>query len=76
MSQQEVQAVNWPASMIVDHLHEIYELFLYSSPSLLDSPARLYEKTVILRGFQEPVMTGLSWVMPPAGDHLQMTKLR
>src|SRR6266700_6655767 len=50
MSQQEVQqAVNLAREhdlLIISD--EIYEPFLYSSPSSLDSPAKIYDKTLIL----------------------------
>jgi aspartate aminotransferase/aminotransferase len=58
---------------------EIYEPFLYSSPSSLDSPARLYDKTIILRGFSKShAMTGwrLGYAAGPEAIITQMTKLQ
>src|SRR5205823_2550220 len=81
MSQQEVQqAVNLAREhdlLIISD--EIYEPFLYSSPSSPDSPARLYDKTVILRGFSKShAMTGwrLGYAAGPAEIIAQMTKLQ
>jgi aspartate aminotransferase/aminotransferase len=62
---------------------EIYEPFLYSAlstqHSVLSSPARLYDKTVILRGFSKShAMTGwrLGYAAGPEAIISQMTKLQ
>src|SRR5205814_6828171 len=62
---------------------EIYEPFLYSAlstqNSALSSPARLYEKTIILRGFSKShAMTGwrLGYAAGPDAIIAQMTKLQ
>ena len=63
---------------------EIYEPFLYDyalSPqsSVLPSPAKLYDKTIILRGFSKShAMTGwrLGYAAGPAEIIAQMTKLQ
>jgi len=62
---------------------EIYEPFLYDSVDgrkpTLDSPARLYEKTIILRGFSKShAMTGwrLGYAAGPEAIIAQMTKLQ
>ena len=61
MSQQEVQqAVNVAREhdlLIISD--EIYEPFLYDAGSALASPAKIYDKTLILRGFSKShAMTG------------------
>jgi aspartate aminotransferase/aminotransferase len=59
---------------------EIYEPFLYGgSGSALPSPARLYERTIILRGFSKShAMTGwrLGYAVGPEAVISQMTKLQ
>lgn len=58
---------------------EIYEPFLYDAERGLPSPAKLYEKTVILRGFSKShAMTGwrLGYATGPAEVIAQMTKLQ
>ena len=63
---------------------EIYEPFLYDSvlspqSSVLPSPAKLYDKTIILRGFSKShAMTGwrLGYAAGPAEIIAQMTKLQ
>ena len=58
---------------------EIYEPFLYDATRGLPSPAKLYEKTVILRGFSKShAMTGwrLGYAAGPAEVIAQMTKLQ
>src|SRR5687767_660428 len=58
---------------------EIYEPFLYDAARGLPSPAKLYEKTVILRGFSKShAMTGwrLGYAAGPAEIISQMTKLQ
>src|SRR4051812_5414796 len=58
---------------------EIYEPFLYDAPRGLPSPAKVYEKTVILRGFSKShAMTGwrLGYAAGPAEIISQMTKLQ
>ena len=62
---------------------EIYEPFLYSAlstqHSVLDSPARTYEKTLVLRGFSKShAMTGwrLGYAAGPEPIIAQMTKLQ
>ncbi|HEV8607012.1 MAG TPA: aminotransferase class I/II-fold pyridoxal phosphate-dependent enzyme [Tepidisphaeraceae bacterium] len=62
---------------------EIYEPFLYSAPSTqhsaLSSPARTYDKTLILRGFSKShAMTGwrLGYAAGPEAIIAQMTKLQ
>ena len=63
---------------------EIYEPFLYDSilspqSSILPSPAKLYEKTIILRGFSKShAMTGwrIGYAAGPAEIIAQMTKLQ
>src|SRR3954465_11569825 len=58
---------------------EIYEPFLYAGNSSLDSPAKIYEKTIILRGFSKShAMTGwrLGYAAGPEAIISQMTKLQ
>ena len=58
---------------------EIYEPFLYDDSTGLPSPAKLYEKTLILRGFSKShAMTGwrLGYVAGPAEIVGQMAKLQ
>jgi aspartate aminotransferase len=58
---------------------EIYEPFLYDSISVLPSPAKLYENTLILRGFSKShAMTGwrLGYAAGPEEVISQMTKLQ
>lgn len=58
---------------------EIYEPFLYDAPRGLPSPARTYEKTLILRGFSKShAMTGwrLGYAAGPEPIVSQMTKLQ
>jgi aspartate aminotransferase len=58
---------------------EIYEPFLYDSARGLPSPAQIYDKTIILRGFSKShAMTGwrLGYAAGPAEIISQMTKLQ
>jgi aspartate aminotransferase len=58
---------------------EIYEPFLYDLPRGLPSPAKIYENTVILRGFSKShAMTGwrLGYACGPEAVIGQMTKLQ
>jgi aspartate/methionine/tyrosine aminotransferase len=58
---------------------EIYEPFLYAGNSSLFSPAKIYEKTIILRGFSKShAMTGwrLGYAAGPEAIIAQMTKLQ
>ena len=58
---------------------EIYEPFLYDAPGGLPSPARTYEKTLILRGFSKShAMTGwrVGYAAGPEPIISQMTKLQ
>jgi aspartate/methionine/tyrosine aminotransferase len=58
---------------------EIYEPFLYDDTTPLPSPAALYEKTIILRGFSKShAMTGwrLGYAAGPDDVIAQMTKLQ
>ncbi len=58
---------------------EIYEPFLYDAPRGLPSAAKLYEKTIILRGFSKShAMTGwrLGYAAGPTEIISQMTKLQ
>jgi aspartate/methionine/tyrosine aminotransferase len=58
---------------------EIYEPFLYDAPRGLPSPAKLYDKTLILRGFSKShAMTGwrLGYAAGPEAVVSQMTKLQ
>jgi aspartate aminotransferase/aminotransferase len=58
---------------------EIYEPFLYAGNSSLDSPAKTYEKTIILRGYSKShAMTGwrLGYAAGPEAIIAQMTKLQ
>src|SRR3954467_2535466 len=58
---------------------EIYEPFLYDAARGLPSAAKLYEKTIILRGFSKShAMTGwrLGYAAGPAEIISQMTKLQ
>jgi aspartate aminotransferase/aminotransferase len=58
---------------------EIYEAFLYDAPRPLPSPARLYDCTLVLRGFSKShAMTGwrLGYAAGPDAIISQMTKLQ
>lgn len=58
---------------------EIYETFLYDQPSGLPSPAKLYDRTIILRGFSKShAMTGwrIGYAAGPEAIISQMTKLQ
>jgi len=58
---------------------EIYEPFLYDAPRGLPSPAKLYDRTILLRGFSKShAMTGwrLGYAAGPAEIIAQMTKLQ
>ncbi|HLL89185.1 MAG TPA: aminotransferase class I/II-fold pyridoxal phosphate-dependent enzyme, partial [Tepidisphaeraceae bacterium] len=58
---------------------EIYEPFLYDQTAGLPSPAKLYEKTIVLRGFSKShAMTGwrLGYAVGPEAVIGQMTKLQ
>src|SRR5262249_10791758 len=58
---------------------EIYEPFLYDMPKGLPSPARTYDRTLILRGFSKShAMTGwrLGYAAGPDAIITQMTKLQ
>jgi aspartate/methionine/tyrosine aminotransferase len=59
---------------------EIYEPFLYDQPAgRLPSPAPLYEKTLVLRGFSKShAMTGwrVAYAVGPAAVIAEMTKLQ
>jgi aspartate aminotransferase/aminotransferase len=58
---------------------EIYEPFLYAGAASLSSPARIYDKTIILRGFSKShAMTGwrLGYAAGPDAIISQMTKLQ
>ncbi|HWB53563.1 MAG TPA: aminotransferase class I/II-fold pyridoxal phosphate-dependent enzyme, partial [Tepidisphaeraceae bacterium] len=58
---------------------EIYEPFLYDSSAGLASPAKIYENTLILRGFSKShAMTGwrLGYAAGPAEVVAEMTKLQ
>jgi aspartate/methionine/tyrosine aminotransferase len=58
---------------------EIYEPFLYDQPAGLPSPARLYDKTILLRGFSKShAMTGwrLGYAAGPEAVISQMAKLQ
>ena len=58
---------------------EIYEPFLYDAPRGLPSAAKLYDRTVILRGFSKShAMTGwrLGYAAGPTEVIAQMTKLQ
>jgi aspartate aminotransferase/aminotransferase len=58
---------------------EIYEPFLYDAPRGLPSAAKLYDRTIILRGFSKShAMTGwrLGYAAGPAEVVAQMTKLQ
>jgi aspartate aminotransferase/aminotransferase len=58
---------------------EIYEPFLYDAARGLPSPAKLYDRTLILRGFSKShAMTGwrLGYAAGPAEVISQMTKLQ
>jgi aspartate aminotransferase len=58
---------------------EIYEPFLYDAPRGLPSAAKLYDKTIILRGFSKShAMTGwrLGYAAGPEAIISQMTKLQ
>src|SRR5688572_11569789 len=58
---------------------EIYEPFLYAGGSSLSSPAKIYDKTLILRGFSKShAMTGwrLGYAAGPDAIISQMTKLQ
>jgi aspartate aminotransferase/aminotransferase len=58
---------------------EIYEPFLYAAPKRLASPARTYDKTIILRGFSKShAMTGwrVGYAAGPDAVISQMAKLQ
>jgi aspartate aminotransferase/aminotransferase len=58
---------------------EIYEPFLYDAPRGLASPAKLYDRTLVLRGFSKShAMTGwrLGYAAGPDAIISQMTKLQ
>jgi aspartate aminotransferase len=58
---------------------EIYEPFLYDAERGLPSPAKLYDRTILLRGFSKShAMTGwrLGYAAGPAEIISQMTKLQ
>jgi aspartate aminotransferase len=58
---------------------EIYEPFLYDAPRGLPSPAKLYDRTLVLRGFSKShAMTGwrLGYAAGPEAIISQMTKLQ
>lgn len=58
---------------------EIYEPFLYDAARGLPSPAKLYDRTIVLRGFSKShAMTGwrLGYAFGPAEIIGQMTKLQ
>jgi len=58
---------------------EIYEPFLYDAGGALPSPAKIYENTLILRGFSKShAMTGwrLGYAAGPEAVIAQMTKLQ
>jgi aspartate aminotransferase/aminotransferase len=58
---------------------EIYEPFLYDQEAGLPSPARVYDRTILLRGFSKShAMTGwrLGYAAGPAEIIAQMTKLQ
>jgi aspartate aminotransferase len=58
---------------------EIYEPFLYDAPRGLPSPAKLYDRTLVLRGFSKShAMTGwrLGYAAGPDAIIGQMTKLQ
>jgi aspartate aminotransferase/aminotransferase len=58
---------------------EIYEPFLYDAPRGLPSPAKLYDGTLVLRGFSKShAMTGwrLGYAAGPDAIITQMTKLQ
>ena len=58
---------------------EIYEPFLYDAPRSLPSPAKIYDRTIILRGFSKShAMTGwrLAYAAGPEEIIAQMTKLQ
>jgi aspartate aminotransferase/aminotransferase len=85
MNEQEVRAAVELAKkhdlLIISD--EIYEPFLYSAlstqNSALPSPARMYDRTIILRGFSKShAMTGwrLGYAAGPAEVIAQMTKLQ
>ena len=81
MSEEEVRAAVEVARKhdLLILSDEIYEPFLYGAGRGLPSPARLYDKTVILRGFSKShAMTGwrLGYAAGPAEVISQMTKLQ
>jgi aspartate/methionine/tyrosine aminotransferase len=58
---------------------EIYEPFLFDNPRGLPSPAKLYDQTIVLRGFSKShAMTGwrLGYAAGPEAIIAQMTKLQ
>ncbi len=81
MSEQEVKSA---VDLAREHdlliiSDEIYEPFLYAGNSRLFSPARSYDKTIILRGFSKShAMTGwrLGYAAGPDAIISQMTKLQ
>ncbi|HEX8522832.1 MAG TPA: aminotransferase class I/II-fold pyridoxal phosphate-dependent enzyme [Tepidisphaeraceae bacterium] len=81
MTQQEVDAAVELARQhdLLIISDEIYEPFLYGDMTSLPSPARSYEKTIILRGFSKShAMTGwrLGYAAGPEAILSQMTKLQ
>src|SRR5687767_8962101 len=81
MSEQEVRAAVEVARKhdLLILSDEIYEPFLYDAPRGLPSAAKLYEKTLVLRGFSKShAMTGwrLGYAAGPAEIISQMTKLQ
>jgi aspartate/methionine/tyrosine aminotransferase len=82
MSEQEVQAAVELAKKhdLLILSDEIYESFLYDAPgSSLRSPARDYERTLVLRGFSKShAMTGwrLGYAAGPQAILSQMAKLQ
>ena len=81
MSEEEVRAAVEVARKhdLLILSDEIYEPFLYDAARGLPSPAKLYEKTIILRGFSKShAMTGwrLGYAAGPTEVIAQMTKLQ
>ena len=81
MSEEEVRAAVEVAKKhdLLILSDEIYEPFLYDAARGLPSPAKLYDRTIILRGFSKShAMTGwrLGYAAGPADIIAQMTKLQ